>query len=451
MAAEESNSSRFGALRSVGRALAHRNYRLFFAGQAVSLVGTWMTRIATGWLVFRLATANQALILGLVSFVGQSPSFFFTPLTGVLVDRWNRHRILLLTQTLFGMISALLAIVAFFPPQEGAIATIVVLSFCQGTLNAFDMPARQAFLVEMVTERGDLANAIALNSSLVNGARLVGPSLAGVLIALTGAGWCCLIDAVSYIAVIAALAAMDVAPRSRPAKHAPVWQGLREGFVYAFGFAPIRSLLMLLALVSLAGMPYSVLMPIFAQDLAGEVDAPYALGFLSSASGVGALAGALYLATRRSVLGLGRTIVLATSIFALGLAGFAFSRVLWLSLMMMMLTGFGMMVQLASSNTILQTIVDEDKRGRVMSFYSMAFLGMSPFGSLLAGVLAHAVGARWTVVLGGGACLVGAALFALHLPRLRALVRPLYIRLGILPEVAAGMQSAAELTRPPQE
>ncbi len=313
------------------------------------------------------------------------------------------------------------------------------------------MPARQAFLIEMVTQRQELPNAIALNSSLVNGARLIGPSVAGVLIALTGEGWCFLIDAISYLAVIAALLAMDVKPREQPVRHVPVWQGLREGFAYAYGFAPIRSLLLLLALVSLAGMPYSVLMPIFAQSLVGEKDAPYVLGFLSGASGVGALAGALYLASRRTVLGLGRTIAWAAAVFGVGLAGFALSNHLWLSLMMMVLTGFGMMVQMAASNTILQTIVEEDKRGRVMSFYSMALLGMTPFGSLLAGVLAHAIGAKWTVLIGGAACLLGAGLFALSLPRLRKLVRPLYVQLGILPEVAVGMQSATEQTRPPQE
>jgi MFS family permease len=436
MPGEASNADQPGGLRALGRALAHRNYRLFFAGQGVSLVGTWMTRIATGWLAFRLAGHEErqaALLLGVVSFAGQSPTFFLAPFTGVLVDRWDRHRLLVTCQVLFAVVSALLAVLAFSGlTGAGAIALLVLLGLVQGVVNAFDMPTRQAFLVEMVTRKQDLANAIALNSSLVNGARLVGPSLAGVLIALAGEGWCFLIDAVSYLAVIAALLAMQVTPRPRPVHHGPVWRGIGEGFRYAFGFAPIRDLLLLLALVSLAGMPYTVLMPIFAERVLGG--GAYALGFLSAASGVGALAGALVLASRRTVLGLGRTIVLGSVVFGVGLVGFGLSSWLWLSLLLMVLTGFALMVQLAASNTILQTIVDEDKRGRVMSFYSMAFLGMVPFGSLLAGALAGYIGAPDTVIAGGLACIAGGLLFALRLPRLRELARPVYQRLGILPE-----------------
>lgn len=458
MPADAATPPQGAPLRAISRALAHRNYRLFFAGQAVSLIGTWMTRIATGWLVYRLAGQrhDSALLLGVVSFVGQSPSFFLTPFTGVLVDRWDRRRLLVVTQALFAVQSSLMALTSFLYDQQQsaftastAVAVIVGLSLFQGVLNAFDMPARQAFLVEMVKRREDLPNAIALNSSLVNGARLVGPSVAGMLIALAGEGWCFAIDAVSYLAVIAALLAMQVEPPAAPRSHPPVWQGIREGFAYAFGFAPIRALLLLLGLVSLAGMPYSVLMPIFADDILEG--GPYALGFLSAAGGVGALVGALYLASRETVLGLGRILVVATVLFGAGLIGFGLSRTLWLSLLLMLVTGFGMMVQMAASNTILQTIVEEDKRGRVMSFYSMAFLGMTPFGSLLAGLLAQRIGAPGTVILGGVACWLAAAMFAFQLPRLRTLVRPLYVRLGILPEVAAGLGSAAELTRPPQE
>ncbi len=454
----ELSAERGSRWQSLGRALAHRNYRLFFVGQGISLIGTWMSRIATNWLVFRLAGADSALLLGIIAFVGQSPTFFLTPLTGVLVDRWNRHRLLVVTQSLFGILSAALALVAFTAtPGMETMVLIAALSFLQGILNTFDMPGRQAFLIEMIEDKQDLPNAIALNSSLVNGARLVGPSVAGVVIAVAGEGWCFLIDAISYLAVIASLLAMKIRPRARPQHHAPVWQGMREGFAYAFGFAPIRSLLLLLALVSFMGMPYVVLMPIFAQDILHG--GPYALGFLSAASGVGALTGALYLASRNTVLGLGRTIVIATTTFAVGLIGFSLSEWLWLSLLLMVLTGFGMMVQMAASNTILQTIVEEDKRGRVMSFYSMAFLGMAPLGSLFAGGLAQVIGTRtgglasgaaWTVLLGGACCLLAALLFALQLPRLRQLVRPLYTRLGILPEVATGMESATELTESPK-
>jgi MFS family permease len=432
------------------RALANRNYRLFFGGQGISLIGTWMTRIATGWLVYQLSPVDPELYLGLVSFFGQVPTFFLAPVAGVLVDRWNRHRLLVVTQAVSLVQSALLAVVAFHgEPGLATIGAVLALAVCQGLVNSFDMPGRQAFLVEMVNRKEDLPNAIALNSSLVNGARLVGPALAGILIAAAGTGWCFLIDAVSYVAVIAALLAMRLAPRAGQRRRGPVWHGLVEGVTYTFGFAPIRAILLLLALVSFMGMPFTVLMPIFAdQVLHGG---SYALGFLSGATGVGALAGALYMASRRTVLGLGRVMVMATGLFGVGLIGFALSRQLWASLLLMVLTGFGLMVQMAASNTILQTIVDEDKRGRVMSFYSMSFMGMAPFGSLFAGVVAGAVGAETTVLVGGVACIAGAGVFAFKLPDLRALVRPVYARLGILPEVAAGIQTAVELTRPPEE
>jgi MFS family permease len=448
----EPGANQPGRLHILGRALAHRNYRLFFAGQAVSLIGTWMSRVATLWLAHRLAgteTRESALLLGVVGFAGQSPTFFLAPFTGVLVDRSNRHRLLVATQALFAVTAALLAALAFSGLADiSAIVLLVLLGLIQGIVNAFDMPTRQAFLIEMVTRKEDLPNAIALNSSLVNGARLIGPSLAGVLIALAGEGWCFLIDAVSYLAVIAALLAMKVAPRPRPGPRGAVWQDLHEGFRYAIGFAPIRDLLALLALVSLAGMPYTVLMPLFADHVLGG--GAYTLGFLTGASGVGALAGALYLGSRRTILGLGRASVVATTLFGLGLIGFGLSTWLWVSLLLMVLTGYGMMVQMAACNTILQTIVDEDKCGRVMSLYSMAFLGMAPFGSLLAGVVAGHIGAPWTVVLGGLACLAGALLFAVRLPRLRELARPVYRQLGILPDVTTAVQTTAEMTHPPQ-
>jgi MFS family permease len=427
----------------MGRALAYRNYRLFFLGQGVSLIGTWMTRVATGWLIFRLSGNDPAMMLGIVGFAGQVPTFFLAPFAGVLVDRANRHRLLIGTQVLSLLQSALLAVVAFRgEPGMATIWQIIVLAVFQGVINAVDMPTRQAFLVEMVEQPADLPNAIALNSSLVNGARLIGPAAAGVLIALTGEAWCFVVDALSYVAVVAALLAMRVATPKREVRKAPLWSRLAEGLAYAFGFAPIRALLLLLALVSFMGMPYTVLLPIFAADVLGG--GPFTLGLLSGATGVGALAGALYLASRRTVLGLGRVIVVATLLFGLGLIGFSVSTSLWLSLLLLIMAGFGMMVQLAASNTILQTIVDEDKRGRVMSFYSMAFLGMAPFGSLFAGALAGSVGAAGTVVIGGIACIAGALLFAFNLRWLRLLVRPVYARLGILPEVATGMQSASE-------
>ena len=446
MSEETDSPAPVSAWASMTRALAHRNYRLFFVGQGISMIGTWMTRIATGWLVFRLGGPNAAFLLGAVGFAGQVPSFFLTPFAGVVIDRWNRHRILVLTQVLSLIQSALLAVVAF--RNEPGVATIWyvgLLSLLQGVINSFDMPARQTFLVEMIDRKEDLANAIALNSSMVNGARLVGPSLAGILIAFAGEGWCFLIDAISYVAVVLALLAMRVPIRETKHHATPMWRGLWHGFHYAFGFAPIRIILLLLALISFMGMPYTVLLPIFAADILQG--GPHAFGFLSAASGVGALIGAFYLASRNTVLGLGKTIWVGASIFGIALVGFALSTVLWISLLLMLFVGFGMMVQMAASNTILQTIVDEDKRGRVMSYYIMAFLGMTPFGSLFAGVLAGWIGAANTVLMGGLACLAGGIIFALLLPQLRTQIRPIYIRMGILPEVAAGVQSATDLTQ----
>jgi MFS family permease len=427
----------------MARALGHRNYRLFFVGQGISMIGTWMTRVATGWLVFRLGGDHSAFLLGVVGFVSQVPSFFLTPFAGAVVDRWNRHRLIVLTQVLSLVQSALLAVVAFGAEPGMATWQVIALSLLQGLINAFDMPARQAFLIDLIERREDLPNAIALNSSLVNGARLVGPSLAGVLIALAGEGWCFVVDSVSYVAVVMALLAMRLPAREPTSQAQPLWHGMKEGFRYVAGFAPIRTLLFLLALVSFMGMPYTVLMPIFAADILQG--GAYALGFLSAASGVGALIGALFLASRRSVLGLGNVIWVGTLLFGIGLVGFAFSTILWLSLLLMLLTGFGMMVQMAASNTILQTIVDEDKRGRVMSYFAMAFLGVTPFGSLFAGLMAGWIGADKTVLMGGLACVAGGLFFAWRLSYLRTLVRPIYSRMGIIPEVAAGVQSATDL------
>ncbi|WP_348652896.1 MFS transporter [Polyangium sp. y55x31] len=417
----------------MGRALLHRNYRLFFFGQGISLIGTWLTRVATSWLVYRLT--DSALMLGLVSFAGQIPTFFLAPFGGVLVDRWDRHRMLVVTQALAMVQSALLAF--FSLTHTITVAHVLALSAFQGVINAFDTPARQAFVVEMVEDRADLPNAIALNSSMVNAARLLGPSVAGVLIAAVGEGTCFLIDAISYIAVLASLLMMRLQPAAPTAARSRILADLHEGLRYVASFAPIRAILLLLALVSLAGVPYAVLMPIFAARVLGG--GPHSLGLLMGASGIGAVAGALLLASRRSVLGLGRMLVIAGALFGAGLVAFSFSRWLPLSILLMVIVGGGMMVQMAASNTLLQTLVDEDKRGRVMSFYTMAFFGMAPFGSLVAGWLGARVGAPMTVRLGGFLTLVGVALFLRKLPALRRVVRPIYVKLGILPEIASGL------------
>lgn len=427
------------------RALRHRNYRLFFGGQGISLIGTWMTRVATGWLVYRLT--GSALLLGLVSFAGQIPILFLGPFAGVWVDRWNRHRVLIVTQILSMLESFALAGLAL----AGIITVteVILLNLFQGAVNAFDMPARQAFLVEMVEDHEDIGNAIALNSSLVNAARLIGPSIAGLIIAVVGEGYCFLIDGISYIAVIISLFAMIVAVHAHAREQESVMSELREGWDYVRGFKPIWSILLLLALISLVGMPYTALMPIFAgRILHGGANT---LGFLMGAVGVGALIGAFRLAARKSVLGLGRLLPITAAGFGASLIAFASSRQQWLSLLLLVITGYCFMQQMASSNTILQTIVENKKRGRVMSFYAMSFQGVAPFGSLIAGAAASRIGAPYTLMIGGALCVAGAGLFAMQLPALRQLIRPIYIQIGILPELRTGINTASVLQEPPED
>lgn len=387
-----------------------------------------MTRIATSWLVYRLT--GSAALLGIVSFTGQIPMFFLAPVAGVWVDRWDRQRTLVITQVLSMLQSFALAALAL----SGVITVfeIICLALAQGLINAFDMPARQSFVVQMVDDREDLGNAIALNSSMVNAARLVGPAIAGVIIAAAGEGWCFLLDGFSYSAVIVSLLAMRIAAARvrKPRRH--VLLELHEGWRYVVESAPIRSILILLALVSLFGMPYAVLMPIFASEVLHH--GPNTLGLLMAASGAGALAGAASLAMRRSVLGLGRRIAASAALFGAALIAFALSRTLWLSLLVLPFAGLGMMQQMAASNTVLQTIVHEEKRGRVMAYYAMAFQGMLPFGSLLAGSLAARIGAPQTLVICGAISIAASIWFARRLPEMRDVVRPIYERLRILPE-----------------
>jgi len=408
------------------RALESKNYRLFFTGQAISLIGTWMTQVAMIWLVYHLT--NSALLLGIVGFSSQIPSFVIGPFGGIFVDRWNRHRILVTTQILAMIQSLALAVLALTGIIQ--IWHIILLSIFQGFINAFDAPARQAFVTEMIEKKEDLGNAIALNSSMFNGARLVGPAIAGLLIASVGAGMCFLIDGLSYIAVIASLLAMKLKPRQITVQTTNVWQRLKEGFIYAFSFPPIRAILLLLALFSFMGMPYMVLIPIFATKiLDGDAET---LGFLMTASGLGALMGGIYLSSRQSVVGLGKVIAFSPAVLGVGLIIFSQSRLLWLSLLMMLIVGCASILQIASSNTILQTIVEEDKRGRLMSLYTMSFLGILPFGNLAAGALASRIGAPNTVMIGGLFCILGSLIFAKQLPKLTRLIRPLYRKIGLL-------------------
>ena len=394
-----------------------------------------MTRLATSWLVYRLT--GSALLLGVVGFAGQIPTFLLAPFAGVWIDRLNRRQVLLITQVLAMIQSLALAVLTL--SKHITVQEIILLGAFQGAINAFDMPGRQAFLVQMV-DKADLGNAIALNSSMVNMARLVGPSLAGAVIAISGEGYCFLIDGISYIAVIASLLAMRLEPRTIERSARSVLGQLKEGWTYVSGFAPIRTILLLFAIVSLMGWPFTVLMPIFAAKVLKG--GPHTLGFLMAAMGVGALVSAVSLAVRRTVLGLGRMIPLSAGAFGIGLIFFGLSRNLWISLALMLVCGFGLMQQMAASNTIIQTIVEESKRGRVMSFYTMAFVGMAPFGSLLAGSLANLIGAPKTVILTGTCCVAGAIWFASNLRMIRRLIRPIYVDLGIVPPADAVIQDS---------
>jgi MFS family permease len=418
----------------MGRALAHRNFRLFVFGQGISVVGTWMQQIATVWLVYRLS--NSSFLLGLTDFASQIPAALVLPLAGVLTDRWNRHRTVLATQSL-AMVQAFV-LMALTLTGVVSVWQVILLGALLGLVNAFDATARQSFVIQMVERHDDLANAIAINSSVFNAARLVGPAIAGFVIATCGECPCFLLNGLSYLAVLGSLLAMRVRPVVKPVSDLGIVEGLSEGFEYVTGSMPIRTLLILLGIVSMMSAPLTVLMP----PLATKVlhGGPHTLGLLTAALGVGALAASLFLAARKSVVGLGRVIAAATGVFGLGMAGLSLSHTVSTSLLLLVVTGFAMVAQMAASNAVLQTIVEENKRGRVMSFYTMAFFGMGPLGSLLAGSLASTLGTTVTFLIFGMVCVTGSLVFAALLPGLRRAVNPIYIRVGILPEASTEVQ-----------
>jgi MFS family permease len=430
------NSSR---LQIIFRSFKYRNYKLFFGGQSISLIGTWMQRIAMPWLVYDIT--GSPVLLGLVGFAGQIPTFLLAPIAGVLTDRWNRYYVLIVSQVV-AMIQAFILTWLYY---SGSIEVwhIVLLSVVLGVFNAFDVPSRQAFVVDLVEKKEDLGNAIALNSLMFNGARLIGPSVAGILLASAGEGICFLSNALSYIFVIVSLLFMKVPLRKRVKGSSPIFKEMKEGFRYAFGFAPIKHLILLLGLVSLMVMPYSVLMPVFAKEVLHGGSNTF--GFLMGAAGFGALLGGLYLASREKVLRLGRIVPFAAALSGVGLICFSLSRYFLLSLFLMVIAGLGMMLHTASSNTVLQTVVDEDKRGRVMSIYTMAIMGTAPFGSLMAGGLAKFIGTPNTIMLGGVACIFGAIYFYRKLPGLKSMVHPIYVKMGLVEDVLPGIQTAEEI------
>ena len=424
------------------RAFKYRNYRLFFGGQCISLIGTWMQNVALSWLVYRLM--GSPLLLGITGFASQFPTLLLAPLAGIAADRFDRRKIMVLTQ-LLSMLQALsLAFLVLFGSPQ--VWQIIALAAVLGVINSFDMPARQSFVVEMVERREDMANAIALNSSMFNSARLLGPSIAGIFIAAFGEGVCFLANAVSYLAVIAALLAMRVKRDAKMADRSKSRGSFAEGVKYAFGYPPIRYILLMLAAGSLLGMPYAVLMPAYVKEILHG--GPRTLGFIMAASGAGALIGALRLAGRRHPAGLERGIPLFTVIFGLGLLFFSFSKSFALSAVFISTASFGMISLMASCNTVIQTLVDEDKRGRVMALYGVSFLGMAPFGSLLAGWSASHIGVANTMTLNGIFLLAGALLFASKLGEISVHAAPVYSRLG-LGGIAAGELGEAEKAENP--
>jgi MFS family permease len=414
-------------LYSLLRALSSRNLRLLFAGQGISLIGTWLQQAAMSWLVYRMT--GSAILLGTVSFATQIPSLILAPLAGVLATRWDLRRMLLCTQLLALLQASVLALCVLTDLVQ--VWHLVVLSLFVGTLNAFETPARQSFFIDLVESPADLGNAIALNSSMINAARLIGPSLAGMLVSTAGEGVCFLLNASSYLPIIAALLAIRVA-RRRPVRQKPrILHELKEGFGYAFGFPPIRSVLLLAALSSLAGMPFTVLLPLFAKEIFHGGAGTY--GLLMAAVGIGALTGTVYLASRRSLIGLSSLLPVTMGIFGFGLLACSLSGSLPLSLLFLAVSGFGGMALGSTGNATIQSLVDDDKRTRVVSIYIMVVVGMAPFGSMLAGTLATYLGPRQTFALGGLCCLAGAILFGKKLARFHGQVLPVYQRKGLLP------------------
>jgi MFS family permease len=407
--------------------LHSRNYRLYFIGQGISLIGSWMQNIALSWLVYRLT--GSVFLLGLIGFTSQIPTLLLTPFSGVVTDRFNRLRILTLTQVSFMVVALTMALLVLL--NLISVWHIVVLSIISGIINAFDAPARQSLVINLIDKPENLGNAIALNSAIFNGARLVGPAIAGITIAAVGEGICFLLNAISFLAVIAALLQIKL-PKKQMATHTTNFKkSFTEGFHYTFQSLPIRTLIILLAIISMAGMSFIVLLPAYAKEiLHGSSDT---LGYLMSVLGAGALISALYMASRRTVIGLGK--IVSVSIWVLGLAIImaSFSQKMYVSLIWCFFGGLSMILLLSSINTLLQTITDEDKRGRVMSFYAMALIGTAPIGNLIAGSLASGIGIPNTMLICGFVMLGSGIWFALNLRSFRKYVHPIYINKGILP------------------
>jgi MFS family permease len=422
-------------MQDMFRSLRHRNFQLFFSGQLISLIGTWMQNVAQAWLVYSLT--GSSLLLGVVGFAGQIPIFLFAPLGGLAADRWNRHRVVIGTQVASMILAFALAALTLLHIVK--VWEVVVLASLLGVVNAFDVPARQSFLIEMVS-REDLMNAIALNSSMFNGARVIGPAIAGITVAKFGEGWCFFANAVSYIAVIIGLLMMRLEPFRQAVHKTSPYEHIKEGFEYVQKTAPMMALIMLIGVVSLVAVPYSVLMPVFADRILHR--GAHGLGILMGASGVGALLGALTLAMRRGVRGLGHTVGYAAAAFGASLILFSLSKIFWLSVLLLVPVGYGVMLQMSGSNTLIQSMVPDKLRGRAMAVYTMMFMGMAPLGSLLAGALADRVGAPWTVAIGGMGAIWGAARFLRKLPGIQIQARELIAAQGLSEAESADKRAA---------
>jgi MFS family permease len=424
------NIQNISPLKLAMRAFHYRNYRLYFMGQGISLIGNWMQRLAMSWLVYSIT--GSAFYLGAIDFLSQLPILVLSPFGGVLADRLDRRKVLIVLQILAMVQAGTIAVLTLL--QAVQIWHLVALGIFLGFINAFDAPTRQSFTVKIVDKKEDLGNAIALNSAMFNGARLIGPSIAGVLIAAVGEGICFLLNSVSYLAVIASLLLIKIAPDDTGGnkKNAAVFGHLKEGLKYSWNLFPVRIFLTMCAFISLTTVSYVILMPVFAKNVL--MGGPRTLGFLMGSTGVGALCGALFLASRKNVRGLLKIIPKAMILFGTGLIGMSCARQVWLAMIFLMFSGFGMMVMFASSNTLLQTIIDDDKRGRVMSLYSMSFMGMMPFGSLISGSVASRIGAPATVAICGVCCFIGVVYYYTFLPRVRDIVREIYLKMGIITE-----------------
>lgn len=414
-------------LKNTFRSLKYRNFRLYFTGQSISLLGTWIQRITMPWLVYHLT--GSALLLGIVGFAGQIPTFILSPFAGALTDRYYKYKLLIVTQIL-SMIQALLLAFLYFLKIIN-VWHILVLSIFLGCINAFDMPGRQSFIIKLIDNKNDLGNAIALNSTIVNIARLLGPSLAGILIATTNEGICFLINGLSYIFVIASLLSMNVKEDEINNNENSIWQDIKDGFKYVYSNNTIRSILLLLGLISLMGMPYTVLMPVFVKKIL--LSDSYTFGFLMGATGIGALIGTIYLASQKNIENILKLITLSAGIFGFGLIAFSFSRHISISIILMIIIGFGMILNMASSNTMLQTLSEDNFRGRVMSFYTMAFMGTAPFGSLLAGSMASSIGVANTILISGIICVIGSIIYGknLQVQIIRDYVKPIIKKLAL--------------------